>query len=115
MKPYIYFNTQKKKEATNDVDKNHVKLLNNAVYGETMENMRKRIKIRIVKKEKDIIKYVSKLSCIGRKIFHRKLVLIHEKKMSLTLNKPIFVGFTVLETSKWEMQNFHYNFYDQKI
>ena len=115
MKPYIYFNTQKKKEATNDVDKNHVKLLNNAVYGETMENMRKRIKIRIVKKEKDIIKYVSKLSCIGRKIFHRKLVLIHEKKMSLTLNKPIFEGFTVLETSKWEMHNFHYNFYDQKI
>ena len=49
MKPYIDFNTQKRKEATNEVDNNHFKRLNNAVYGKTMENMRKRIKIRIVK------------------------------------------------------------------
>ena len=49
MKPYIDFNTQKRKEATNEADKNHFKLLNNAVYSKTMENMRKRIKIRVVK------------------------------------------------------------------
>ena len=48
-KPYIDFNTQKRKEATNEADKNSFKLLNNAVYGKTMENMRKRIKIRIIK------------------------------------------------------------------
>ena len=57
MKPYIDFNTQKRKEATNEADKNNFKLLINAVYGETMENMLKRIKIRIIKKEKDVIKY----------------------------------------------------------
>ena len=62
MKPYIDFNTQKSKEATNDADKNLSKLLNNAVYGKTMENMRKRIKIRIVKNEKDIVKRISKPS-----------------------------------------------------
>ena len=62
MKPYIDFNTQKRKEATNEADKNHFKLLNNAVYGKTMENMRKRIKIRIVKNEKDIVKHISKPS-----------------------------------------------------
>ena len=62
MKPYIDFNTQKSKEATNDADKNLYKLLNNAVYGKTMENMRKRIKIRIVKNEKDIAKHISKPS-----------------------------------------------------
>ena len=49
MKPYIAFNTQKRKEATHEADKNHFKLLNNAVYSKAMENMRKRIKIRVVK------------------------------------------------------------------
>ena len=53
MKPYIDFITQKRKEATNEADKNHFKLLNNAVYGKTMENMRKKIKIRVVKNAKD--------------------------------------------------------------
>ena len=57
MKPYIDFNTQEGKEATNEADKNVFKLLNNAVYGTAMENMRKRIKIRIMKNEKDFIKY----------------------------------------------------------
>ena len=49
MKPYIDFNAQNGKEATNEADTNHFKLLNNAVYGKTMENMRKMIKVRIVK------------------------------------------------------------------
>ena len=62
MKPYIDFNNQKRKEATNEADKNHFKLLNNAVYGKTMKNMRKRIKIRVVKNAKDFIKYTSKPS-----------------------------------------------------
>ena len=54
MKPYIDFNTQKREEATNEADENLFKLLNNAVYGKTMENMRKRIKITIIKNEKDL-------------------------------------------------------------
>ena len=49
MKPYIDFHTERRKEATNEADKNHFKLLNNAVYGKTMDNMRKRIKVRTVK------------------------------------------------------------------
>ena len=53
MKPYIDFNTQKRKEATNEADKNLFKQLNNAVYGKTRENMKKRIKIRITTSEKD--------------------------------------------------------------
>ena len=115
MKPYIDFNTQKRKEATNEADKNHFKLLNNAVYGKTMENMRKRIKIRVVKNAKDFIKYTSRPTCVNWKVFENNLAAIHEKKISLTLNKPIYVGFTVLELSKWEMYNFHYNFMIRKF
>ena len=110
MKPYIDFNTQKRKEATNEADKNHFKLLNNAVYGKTMENMRKRIKIRIVKNSQDFIKYTSRPTCVNWKVFENSLAAIHEKKISLTLSKPIYVGFTVLEISKWKMYNFHYRF-----
>ena len=60
MKPYIDFNTQKRKEATYEADKNLFKLLNNPVYGKNMENMRKRIKIRITANEKDFVKYASR-------------------------------------------------------
>ena len=62
LKPYFDFNTERRKEATNEADKNHFELLNNAVYGKTMENMRKRIKIRVVK---DFIKYTSKPTCVN--------------------------------------------------
>ena len=79
MKPYIDFNTQKK-EATNVADKNLFKLLNNAVYGKTMGNMRKRIKIRITTNEKDFLKYASRPTYIGHKKFGKNLVVIHEKK-----------------------------------
>ena len=61
MKPYIYFNTQKGKKATNEADKNHFKLFNNAIYSKTMENMRKRIKIGIIKKEKGLINMLQDL------------------------------------------------------
>ena len=115
MKPSIDFNTQKRIEATNGADKNHFKLLNNAVYDKTMENMRKRIKTRIVKNTKDVIKYTSRPTCVNWKVFGNNLAAIHEKKISLALNKAIYVGFTLLELSKWEMYIFHYNFMIRKF
>ena len=118
--PYIDYNTQKRKQATNEADKTikfkHFKLLNNVVYGKTMENMRKRIKTWIVKNSQDLIKYTSRPTSINWKVCEKNfLATIHEKKISLTLNKPIYVGFTVLELSKWEMHNFHYNFMIRKF
>ena len=115
IKSHIDFNTDKRKELTNESDKNFFKLMNNAVYSKKMENMRKRIKIRVVKNSQDFIKYTSKPTCVNWKVFENNLAAIHEKKISLTLNKPIYVGFTVLEISKWEMYNFHYNFMIRKF
>ena len=65
--------------------------------------MRKRIKIRAVKNAKNFIRYTSRPTCVNWNIFENNLAVIHEKKISLTLNKPIYVGFTVLEISKWEL------------
>ena len=65
-----------------------------------MGNLRKRIKIRVVKNSQDFIKYISRPTCVNWKVFKNDLAAIHEKKTSLTLNKPICVGFAVLETSK---------------
>ena len=68
--------------------------MNKSVYGKTMENVRKRIKIRIGNSQ-DFIKYTSRPTCLNWKIFKNNLAAILEKKISLTLSKPIYVGFTV--------------------
>ena len=115
MKPYIDFNTQKRKEATNEADKNQFKLLNNAVYGKTMENTRKRIKIRIIKNEKDLKKYTARPTYINYDYYGKGLIVIHDIKEQLTLNKPIYVGNTVLELSKLTMNEFHYDFVKSEV
>ena len=115
MKPYIDFNTERRKETTNEAEKNHFKLLNDGVYVKTMENMRKRIKRRVVKNSQDFVKYTLRPTCINWKVFENNLAAINEKKISLTLNKLIYVGYTVLEIRKWEMYNFHYNFMIRKF
>ena len=114
MKPYIDFNTERRIEATNEADKNLFKLLNNAVYGKTMENMRKRMKIRITKTPKDFLKYASRPTYIIHNIFDKNLVEIYQKKEVLKLNKPIYVRCVVLELSKLVMYNFFYYFSKQK-
>ena len=86
------------------------KLMINSVYSKTMENLRKRINVRLINNEKDFLKCTSKPTHITHKIFGKNYAAIHQIKPVLTLNKPIYVGFTVLELNKWLMYNFHYNF-----
>ena len=114
MKAYSEFNTERRKGATNEADKNLFKLLNNTDYGKTMENMRKIIKIRITTNEKDFLKYSSRATYISHNIFGRNLVAIHEKKEIVKLNKPIYAGCTVLELSKLAMYEFYHDFLKQK-
>ena len=65
-----------------------------------MENLRKRINLRLVNNEKDFLKYSSKPTHITHKIFDKTYAAIHEIKPVVTLNKPVYIGFTVLELSK---------------
>ena len=81
-----------------------------SVYGKTIENLQKRINVRLVNNEKGFLKYTSRPTHITHKIFDKNYAAIHKIKSVLTLNKPIDVGFTVLELSKWLMYDFHYNF-----
>ena len=97
MKKHIDFNTEKTKYAANCFEKGFFKLMVNSVYGKTMENLRKRISVRIVNNEKDFLKYTSRPTHITHKIFDKNYAAIHEMKPVLTLNKPIYVGFAVLE------------------
>ena len=110
MKIYINFNTEKRTNAANNFEKYFFKLMINSVYGKTIENLRKRINVRLVNNEKDLLKYTSRPTHTTHKIFGENHAVIHEIKPVLTLNKPIYVGFTVLELSKWLMYDFHYNF-----
>ena len=68
MKKYIDFNTEKRKNAANDFEKDFFKLMINSVYGKTMENLRKRINVRLVNNAKDFLKYISRQTYIACKI-----------------------------------------------
>ena len=95
--------------AANDFEKDFLKSMLNSVYGKTMENLRKRINVRLVNNEKDFLKYTSRPTYIGYKKFGKDYA-IHEIKPVLILSKPIYIGSTVLDLSKCKMYDFHYNF-----
>ena len=82
----------------------------NSVSGKTMEKLRKRINVRFVNNKKDFLKYTSRSTYVTHKLFNKNVAAIHEIKLVLILNKPIYVGFTVLDLSKWLMYDFHYHF-----
>ena len=115
MKKHIDFNAEKRKNAANDFEKDFFKLIINSVYGKTMGNLRKIINVRLVNNKTDFLKHTSRPTHVTNKVFDKNYAAIHEIKSILTLRKPIFVGFTVLELSKWLMHDFHYNFIKKHI
>lgn len=110
LQPYIALNTEKRAQASSQFDKDFYKLMNNAIYGKTCENLRKRSEVKIVKEKRTIRKLLHKPNCKGFKIFDNNLVGINLSKCKLLVNKPTYVGFAVLELSKHLMFDFHYNF-----
>ena len=79
-----------------------------------MQNLRKIINARLVNNAKNYKKYVSKPSFESQKIFSENFIAINEIRFVLTLAKPIYVGFSVLELSKYFMFDFHYNHIKRK-
>ena len=108
LKKYIDFNTDKRKNAANRFEKNYFKLMKNSVSGKKIENLRKRISVKLVNNAKDYVKCISKSSFVSQKISSNNFVTFHERKPVLILNKPIYVGFSILDLSKLLMYEFHY-------
>ena len=114
LKEYIDFNTEMRKNAKNDFEKDFFKLMNNSVFGKTMENLRKRVNIELVTDEKRLNKLSAKPTYVSSKIFNENLVGVHTKKERLLLDKPSYVGMCILDLSKTHMYDFHYNYIKKK-
>ena len=114
LKQYIDFNTQKRTQAKNSFEKDFFKLMNNSVFGKTMENIRKRVDVRLITDEKKLLKMASKPTYVSSKIFNENLVAVHKIKETLTLNRPAYVGMCILDLSKTLMYDFHYNYIKEK-
>ena len=114
LKQYIDFNTQKRTHAKNSFEKDFFKLMNNSVFGKTMENIRKRVDVRLVTSKEKLLKLASKPTYVSSKIFNENLVAVHKIKETLTMNRPAYVGTCILDLSKTLMYDFHYNYIKHK-
>ena len=111
LEKYINFNTQKRNQAVKDFEKDFYKLRNNAFYGKTMENVRNCLKIKFVKKNdyREIIKQQSKLTFIGIHKSYENCDSYTFKQNEVLMDKPIYLGFSVLELSKLLMYETYYD------
>ena len=111
LEKYISFNTQKRNKVKNDFEKDFYKLLNNAFYGKTMENVRNRLKIKFIKKDdyREIIKQQSKLTFNGIHKSYDNCDSYTFKQNEVLMDKPIYLGFSVLELSKLLMYETYYD------
>ena len=89
MKEYIEFNTEKRKNAASEFEKNFFKLLINCLYGKSMENIRKKINVKLINNSKDYLRCVSKPNFISQKKIDKIFIAVHQIKSVLTLNKLI--------------------------
>ena len=114
MKPYIKLNTNLRTAAKNDFEKDFFKLLNNSVFGKTLENVRKRQDIKLVTTPEQAAKLINKPNYKSRTIFSETLAACHMGKTEVVLNKPIYVGMSILDISKNLMYEFHYDYIKPK-
>ena len=114
MAPYVKLCTQMRVKASNEFERQFWKLLVNSVFGKCMENVRKRLSMKLTSNEKIAYRYMSKPNFKDRTIYSNNLMAIHMHKDSIKFDKPIYVGFAILDISKIIMYNFHYNVMKKK-
>ena len=114
LKPYIDINTELRKVADNDFEKDFYKLINNAVLGKTMENKRKHRGIKLVTTDKKRSKLVSERN-YHINLISEDLSIIEMKKTKVKMNKPIYLGLSILEISKILMYEFWYDYMKRQI
>ena len=114
LKPYIDMNTKLRKEAKNDFEKDFFKLMNNSVFGKTMENVRKHRDIKLVTTDEKRNKLVSEPNYHTTKRFSENLLAIEMKKTKVKMNKPIYLGMSILDISKTLMYKFWYDYFKPK-
>ena len=103
LKEYVDFNTDKRKDSLDDFNKSLYKLMVNCIYGKSIESVSKKVNIKLINDKKTYLKCVNKPNFMSQKIFDKDFVAAHCAKTVLTLSKPIYVGFYILEMSKLKM------------
>lgn len=111
LKPYIDLCTSKRQEATSKFDKDFWKFLVNSVYGKTMENKRNHSNVHIVMDRQKAAKLLRKPLFTQYKILTEDKVLFNMRKVSVKMDRPMYVGFTVLEYAKMKMYELHYDLF----
>ena len=114
LKPYIDMNTELRKAAKNNFEKDLCKLMNNSVFGKTMENIRKHRDIKLVTTDKKRSKLVSEPNYHTINLISEDLSIIEMKKTKVKMNKPIYLGLSMLEISNTLMYEFWYDYMKPK-
>ena len=110
MKAYIMLNTRLRTAAKNDFEKDFFKLMNNSVFGKTMENIRNHKDMKLVTDEKKYLKYVMKPNFKDDFPFSKHLFAVEMGRTEIKMNKPVYLGEAILDLSKTLMYEFHYDY-----
>ena len=109
MSKYIELCGQLRKSAKTRFQSELYKLMMNSIFGKSMENVRKRCRVELVKNPKDALKYIAKNTYKKALLFNDNLAAIELFKIKVCLNKPVYLGQVILDLSKLYMADFHYN------
>ena len=115
LKEYIDLNTELRKQSKNDLEKDLFKLMNNAIFGKSMENVLNRSNIKLVNNNPEkLLKLIKQPNFQNAYEISNRLCVVESRPIKTVFNKPIYMGAVILETSKLHMYEFWYNYLKEK-